>query len=470
MKDKQTANIRNNPNAIGQLPSAILIVMLVLAPGKAVMADSGGDEEAKFTAFEKEIANKKGVAKTLKTGEITRQQHLDKKVEASSATPQINPDDPQVEIAIKKGGVARAKRLGNQAGSDARRVRFAEPGAQDAVASPRVPARESASYDEFNREFTARSNPHAADTLNRGKQAQNDRYRRELENLDPETRALVEKKTQTAHELDERGRLAQHKRQHAKRMDDFEQRVPGTQPSSAVIESNPGRRLATPTPRTAVTVIPDTKTATPRAHTTAKRNPVSRSATPGMRTEKPGMGKLAKAKKFAGKGAVVGLAVDVATCGQAPDAVQGGEWAVDTMRNPEQAGQRTGKLVQGAGRLASNTARNVTSPKRLGKCAVNTVKSTGEAVVGVAEYGASRVRDPRLLVNDGVTVVKTAGKVTYAVGDGVVKTSVYTGKQLQKGAKAMKRAQNNTLHATGRAAHKAGCAVAGLIKKPKGCR
>ena len=101
---------------------------------------------------------------------------------------------------------------------------------------------------------------------------------------------------------------------------------------------------------------------------------------------------------------------------------------------------------------------------------MNAVKGVGDAVVGIGEYGASRATHPELLVHDSESVINTAGKVTYAVGDGVYQTAKYSNRQIQKSMQPLNRTNEMAAHAAGKAAKSAGCAIAGVFKKPKGCK
>jgi len=450
MNSSQTTHSCSNTSTVKLVLPGVLMLMVVLGPVKAVMADSGSDDEA-----------------------AQARRNPATQAQADGYSSELEQLDPETRELLRKRG-ERAQQARTSRGSEEHLEHNSAP-------------RESLNEEEFRRQFTDESNPNAVDTLKRGKQVQDDRYRRGREGLDRDTLDVIDGKTDEAQKARARGEQARHVRMHAKRMEHFKKNTPaGTRTATEVIGNAPAvppRRVtfapevrepnANPSPvRRAPRYEPGE---TRRASEAVENSPGTRAhvtepGTPRVRAAKPPVRSLAKAERFAGKGAVVGVAVDVVTCGQAPDAVQGGEWVVGTMRKPGQAGQRTEKLAQGAGHLVADSARNVTSPKRLSGCAVNAVKGVGDAVVGIGEYGASRATHPELLVHDSESVINTAGKVTYAVGDGVYQTAKYSNRQIQKSMQPLNRTSEMAAHTAGKAAKSAGCAIAGVFKKPKGCK
>jgi hypothetical protein len=475
MNSSQTTHSGSNTSIVKQVLPGVLMLMVVLGPIKAVMADSGSDGKAKAAAFEQKFMNRDGAAQTLQAGEAAQaRRNPAPQAQADGYSSEVEHLDPETR--------ERLRQRGEQA-QQARTSRGSEEHLEQNSAQ-----RESLDEKDFRRQFAAK--PNAVNVLKRGKKAQDDRYRREWEQLDAETQAQIE---DAAKKSGERGEQARHVRKHAERMQYFEENTPaGTRTATEVIGDAPAVPPRRVIPPRRVTFAPEVREPnanpspvrrapryepgeTRRASEAIENSPGTRAhvtepGTPRARAAKPPVRRLAKAAKFAGKGAVVGVAVDVVTCGQAPDAVQGGEWVVGTMRKPGQAGQRTEKLAQGAGQLVADSARNVTSPKRLSGCAVNAVKGVGDAVVGIGEYGASRATHPELLVHDSESVINTAGKVTYAVGDGVYQTAKYSNRQIQKSMQPLNRTNEMAARTAGKAAKSAGCAIAGVFKKPKGCK
>ncbi len=338
-----------------------------------------------------------------------------------------------------------------------------------------------------------RDGDNAIRTLKTGQKTQKRHMDGSIENLEPETRALVTGETPEAAALRETGRHAQHRRQHPRRMEAFEnleaQHAPRHGPHADVetlarhpdemnrvyragASAQAHHRGAHHAHGAADTH--QTHRHTTHGHDTRDRGHASRahggthapahSGAPrtahvhadvdaprsgGGRTRAGGAGGVA--------GATAGWALETATGVHMPDEMEAAKWFGDTMQRPQDMHKRVGELAHGGVHMAGQFATSLARPDRMAENVVN-------GGVGLVKTGAYMVTHPKYAVTTAGNTVVAVGNTAVGVGTGLVKGTYAVGKA---GVNAIAH-PDKTINSVGKGITKAGNSAAKTINKA-GC-
>lgn len=236
----------------------------------------------------------------------------------------------------------------------------------------------------FNDRFAQKRG--AAETLNKGKEVQNDRFDRRAQRLDRRTRRLVEGKSARGNLARSKGNKTRTDRNLRKLGKKLKAKAPNTRTATRAARTG----IVKSSPRKVTFRLPDGTKAKPgkAVHKSRpKKIAKTKSAPKGVAKAKAPKAAKGFNKKALGKGLAGGLAVGAAATVigvNVPDPISAATWTVNTLKNPRMAGKRFEKLGKDALNEVGNGVKTLTNPKKLvnntGKLVTNTARDIGKIV------------------------------------------------------------------------------------------